>query len=102
MVKEINKKKKQKIKIKAETNSKRIFLLKKDYLLKETDTLVLKNIVKKKVLLSQNNIRKNQLNITTNNIIKINGTNKNLDKEILKISKISKTLGGKPILKMFH
>ena len=61
--------------------------------------MVLKNIVKKKVLLSQNNIRKNQLNITTNNIIKINGINKNLEKKILKISKISKMLGGKPILK---
>ena len=42
MVKEINNNKKQKIKIKANTNSERIFLLKKDYLIKETDTLILK------------------------------------------------------------
>ena len=99
MVKEINNNKKQKIKIKANTNSERIFLLKKDYLIKETDTLILNNIVKKKVLSSKNNIKKNQLNVASNNIIKLNEPNKNLDKEILKISKISKTLGGKPILK---
>ena len=76
MVKEINKNKKQKIKLKAATNSEKILLLKKEYLLKETETLVLKNIVKEKVLLSKNNIKKNQLNVASTNIIKLNETKK--------------------------
>ena len=90
MVKEINKNKKEKIKIKAGTNSERIFLLKKDYLIKETDTLLLRKIVKKKFLSSKNNVKKNQLNIASSNIIKLNEPNKNLDKEILKIQSYQK------------
>ena len=97
MVKEINKK--QKIKIKAATNSSGIFLLKKEYLLKETETLILKNIVKEKVLPTGNNIKKNQLNVASTNIIKLNESKKHSNKKILTITKISKALGGKPILK---
>tara|TARA_B100000212_G_scaffold342553_1_gene330551 strand:- start:5250 stop:6206 length:957 start_codon:yes stop_codon:yes gene_type:complete len=97
MVKEINKK--QKIKIKAATNSSGIFLLKKEYLLKETETLILKNIVKEKVLPTGNNIKKNQLNVASTNIIKLNESKKHSNKKILTITKISKALGGKPVLK---
>ncbi len=98
MEKEINQNKK-KIKIKANTNTNKVFLLKKKFILEETETLVLNKIVQKKVLLPTNKVEKNQINIATSNIIKLNEEDHKTNKKILKISKISKTLGGKPILK---
>jgi len=50
-------------------------------------------------LLPTNKVEKNQINIATSNIIKLNEEDHKTNKKILKISKISKTLGGKPILK---
>ena len=51
MEKEINKNKKKKIKIKAGTNINKTFLLKREFLYKETETLLLTNIINKKVVL---------------------------------------------------
>ena len=98
MEKEINQNKK-KIKIKANTKEDKTFLLKKEFIYEETGTLILNKVVQRKALLSVNKAKKNQINIATSNIIKLNEQNNKTDKKILKISKISKTLGGKPILK---
>lgn len=99
MEKENNKNKKKKIKIKAGTSSNKTFLLKREFLYKETETLLLTNIVNKKVPPPGKNLNKAQLNVASSNIIKLNEQNKNTNKKILTISKISKTLGGKPVLK---
>ena len=98
MEKEINQNKK-KIKIKANTRENKAFLLKKEFIYEETETLILNKIVQKKTLKPSSKIEKNQINIATSNIIKLNEQNNKTNKKILKISKISKTLGGKPILK---
>ena len=98
MEKEINKNKK-KIQIKANTEGNKTFLLKKDFIYQETKTLILNKVVQKKELEPGKLAEKKQLNIATTNIIKLNEKNNNINKKILKISKISKTLGGKPILK---
>ena len=91
MEKENNKNKKKKIKIKAGTSSNRTFLLKREFLYKETETLLLTNIVNKKVPPPGKNLNKAQLNVASSNIIKLNEQNKNTNKKILTISKISKT-----------
>ena len=100
MEKEINKNKK-KVKIKANTSIEKTLLLKKEFLYNEkvTDTLVLKNIVRKKTQITEHNKKKTKLNIASSNIIKLNEPSKNIHQKILTITKISKTLGGKPILK---
>ena len=49
MEKEINQNKK-KIKIKANTRKNKVFLLKKEFIYEETETLILKKIVKEKAL----------------------------------------------------
>ena len=92
--------KKKKVKIKANTEINKVFLLKKEYLHKEQDTLILKKIVKKENLPTKN--KKNnqqQISVAKTNIIKLNDQNTKLNEKILTISKISKALGGKPILK---
>ncbi len=99
MEKEINQDKKKKIKIKANTTINRPFLLKKEFLYKETDTLILKKVVRNKSEVIKKNKNKSQISIVSSNIIKINEQNKKSNQKILTISKISKTLGGKPILK---
>ena len=99
MEKEINKNKKKKFKLKLIQKEKKPFLLKKDFIYQETKTLILNKVVQKKELEPLKIIEKKQLNIATTNIIKLNEKNNNINKKILKISKISKTLGGKPILK---
>ena len=99
MEKEINQDKKKKIKIKANTAINRPFLLKKEFLYKETDTLILKKVVRNKSEVIKKNKNKSQISIVSSNIIKINEQNKKSNQKILTISKISKTLGGKPILK---
>ena len=98
MEKEINQNKK-KIKIKANTSVNKPFLLKKEFIYEENETLILNKVVQRKGLVTANKAKKNQINIATSNIIRLNEQNNKTDKEILKISKISKTLGGKPILK---
>ena len=98
MEKEINQNKK-KIKIKANTRENKAFLLKKEFIYEETETLILNKIVQKKTLKPSRKIEKSQINLATSNIIKLNEQNNKTNKKILKISKISKTLGGKPILK---
>lgn len=91
---------KKKIKIKASTDINKTFLLKKEFLIKDTNTLVLKNIVKNKSFKHEiKNPKESKINIATSNIIKFNEDGKKSNKKILTISKISKTLGGKPILK---
>ena len=99
MEKEINQNKKGKIKIKANTATNRPFLLKKEFLYEETDTLILNKVVTNKLKLTEKNKNKSQISIASSNIIKINEQNKKSNQKILTISKISKTLGGKPILK---
>ena len=88
-------KEKPKIKIKASTKLNKKLVLKKEFIIKkEQETLVLKKIIeedKKKLKVS-----KNKLKIASSNIIKLKEESK---KEILSISKVSKSLGGKPILK---
>ena len=98
MEKEINQNKK-KIKIKANTRENKVFLLKKEFIYEETETLILNKVVQKKTLKQSSKVEKSQINLATSNIIKLNEQNNKTDKQILKISKISKTLGGKPILK---
>ena len=98
MEKETNQNKK-KIKIKANSNVNKPFLLKKEFIYEENETLILNKVVQKKGLVTANKAKKNQINLATSNIIKLNEQNNKTDKKILKISKISKTLGGKPILK---
>ena len=98
MEKEINQNKK-KIKIKANTRENKVFLLKKEFIYEETETLILNKVVQKKKLKPSGNVEKSQINLATSNIIKLNEQNNKTEKQILKISKISKTLGGKPILK---
>ena len=86
--------KKQKIKIKADTKINEKLVLKKDFLYFEKQKiLVLNNEIKKKF-----EKEKNEIKLASSNIIKLNNDNKKND-DILKISKVSKSLGGKPILK---
>ena len=88
-------KEKPKIKIKASTKLNKKLVLKKEFIIrKEQETLVLKKIVEE----DKNKIKesKNKLKIASSNIIKLKEESQ---KEILSISKVSKSLGGKPILK---
>ncbi len=99
MEKEINQNKKKKIKIKAGTAVNKTFLLKKEFLYKDTETLILNKVVNKKSLIPEQSVQKTQINIASSNIIKLNEKGNKTNKKILTISKISKALGGKPILK---
>jgi len=86
--------KKQKIKIKANTKINKKLVLKKDFLYFEKERiLVLNKEIKKKF-----DKEKNEIKLASSNIIKLNSDNKKND-DILKISNVSKSLGGKPILK---
>jgi len=94
MDKDKPRKNKQKIKIKADTKINEKLLLKKDFLYFEKQKiLVLDKEIKVKFKKEENKIK-----LASSNIIKLNNDNKKND-DILKISKISKSLGGKPILK---
>ena len=94
MDKDKPKKNKQKIKIKADTKINEKLVLKKDFL----------HFEKQKILVLNKEIKikfkkeKNEIKLASSNIIKLNNNDKKND-DILKISKISKSLGGKPILK---
>lgn len=94
MDKDKPKKNKQKIKIKADTKISEKLVLKKDFLhFEKQKILVLNKEIKIKFKKEENKIK-----LASSNIIKLNNNNKKND-DILKISKISKSLGGKPILK---
>jgi len=94
MDKDKPRKNKQKIKIKADTKINEKLVLKKDFLyLEKKEILVLNKEIKIKF-----KKEKNEIKLASSNIIKLNNNNKKND-DILKISKISKSLGGKPILK---
>jgi len=94
MDKDKPRKNKQKIKIKADTKINEKLLLKKDFLYFEKQKiLVLNKEIKKKFEKEENKIK-----LASSNIIKLNNDNKK-NEDILKISKVSKSLGGKPILK---
>ena len=85
---------KQKIKVKADTKINEKLVLKKDFLyFEKQEILVLNKKIKKKFEKENNEIK-----LASSNIIKLNNDNKKND-DILKISKVSKSLGGKPILK---
>ena len=100
MEKETDFSKKKRIKIKAVTAENKTLLLKKKFLYEDNDILKLTNIINNKLLAHKDqNDNKKQINIASTNIIKFNEQNKKTNKKILSISKISKTLGGKPILK---
>ena len=93
-----NNKIKKKIKIKAETSPKKL-ILKKTFLIKKNlETLVLNEEVKIK---KQQNKKVNTLNprVSSLNVLQFNYEVKKSTNKILTISKISKSLGGKPILK---
>ena len=100
MEKENKNNKKQKIKIKAGTLLQKKLILKKDFIYNENyKTLILDKVYKKNSLNKFDNTRK--IKIATSNVIKLNdqGELENKNSEVLKISKLSKSLGGKPILK---
>lgn len=85
---------KQKIKVKADTKINEKLVLKKDFLYFEKQEILALNKKIKKKFEKENN----EIKLASSNIIKLNNDNKKND-DILKISKISKSLGGKPILK---
>lgn len=83
-------KQKNKIKIKGVVNSSKKLILKKKFIIQNNNVLVLNNEIPK-----INNL-KNKIKIIENKIVKID---KSSDEIILEAKNISKTLGGKPILK---
>ena len=100
MDKENNKIKKQKIKVKAEIPKEKKLILEKKYLLNEKkETLVLKQIVNNDQTKNIIKINKSNLKLASSNIMRFAIENNKKNNEILNISKISKSLGGKPILK---
>ncbi len=94
-------KNKKKITIKANSNFENKLVLKKNFVVKENKKpLVLNNIYKKDNLQYADNHAKinPQIRIAKTNIVNLS-QNKNLSDNVLNIKKISKTLGGRPILK---
>ncbi len=95
--------KKKKIKIKANTQIKQRLILKKEFIYKdkvsEPDILILKKIVNKKNIKTKKILSPN-VKIASSNVISLNKeSKKGITNNILSVSKISKSLGGKPILK---
>ena len=93
-----NNKIKKKIKIKAETSPKKL-ILKKTFLIKKNlETLVLNEGVK--IIKQQNKkVDSPDPRVSSLNVLQFNNKVKKSTNKILTISKISKSLGGKPILK---
>ena len=78
MEKENNQNKKRKIKVKANTSKNKTLLLKKEFLYRDTSTLILKNLVKRKGFKNEiKNVENSRINIATSNIIKFNEEGKN-------------------------
>jgi lipopolysaccharide export system ATP-binding protein len=90
----------KKIKIKANTINKNKLILRKNQIINEKkDILILNQIVNNDTKKPIINLEEKKIKIAYKNIIKFNKKEEKTTKEILKISKISKSLGGKPILK---
>ena len=94
-----NKNNKKKIKIKADTKLDNKLLLKKDYIINNNQEILVLNKVVNQEKNNKNQSIKQKLEIVPSNIIKIPKKFKDESKEVLSLSKISKSLGGKPILK---
>ena len=98
MDKEKNKNKKKKIQIKATTLPKDKLVLKKEHIINSNEkTLILNKVVN---LDLKKNLNNSNLKAIPSNVINIQSNKKiKKDKNILTLSNISKSLGGKPILK---
>lgn len=94
-----NKNNKKKIKIKADIKVDKKLLLKKDYIINNNNEILVLNKVVNQEKNNKNQSIKQKLEIVPSNIIKIPKKFKDESKEVLSLSKISKSLGGKPILK---
>lgn len=95
-----NKNRKKKIKIKADIKLNNKLILKKEYLINNNkEALVLNKVINNKKYLKKIKSDQNRLKIVPSNIIKIEKQINHDAKQILTVSKISKSLGGKPILK---
>lgn len=89
------KNKKQKIKVKASTQVDKKLILSKEFIIqKNENTLVLE-----KEFIEKPSPKKPKIKIASSNIIKFSEQVKDSPKDILTASRISKSLGGKPILK---
>lgn len=98
MDKENNKNKKKKIQVKATTLQYDKLVLKKEYVINSNKkTLILNKVVN---LDLKKNLNNSNLKAIQSNVINIRNNEKiKKDKNILTLSNISKSLGGKPILK---
>lgn len=98
MDKENNKNKKKKIQVKATTLQYDKLVLKKEYVINSNKkTLILNKVVN---LDLKKNLNNSNLKAIQSNVINIQNNEKiKKDKNILTLSNISKSLGGKPILK---
>ena len=98
-----NNKIKKKITIKANTKSNDKLILKKDYLYqKKNDVLILNKPVNRNNPTPAESVKSHKtssFNIVSSNIIKLNKNSEKNNNKVLEVSKISKSLGGKPILK---
>jgi len=101
-----NKNKKRKIKIKADikadNKADNKLILKKDYLVtKKNNTLILSKTININEANKTTENRKNKLKVISSNIINLNKKNESNQnvRKVLQLSNISKSLGGKPILK---
>ena len=91
----IPKNKKQKIKIKALTNKDEKLLLTKEFIVKKNqDLLLLRN-----EYIEKNISIKPKIKVASSNVIKLSEQNQKNNNNVLTVTKISKSLGGKPILK---
>lgn len=90
---------KKKIKVKADIKVDKKLLLKKDYIINNYQEILVLNKVVNQEKNNKNQSIKQKLEIVPSNIIKIPKKFKDESKEVLSLSKISKSLGGKPILK---
>ncbi|MCI5053590.1 MAG: ATP-binding cassette domain-containing protein [Pelagibacteraceae bacterium] len=98
---EKDKNKKQKIKIKAITSIDKKFILEKKFLIEERKSVLIldKEAEKFNEKKLNDNKKSTKLKIIPPNLIKLNKPGVNANKKILTVSKISKSLGGRPILK---
>jgi lipopolysaccharide export system ATP-binding protein len=100
-----SKSKKQKITIKATTQASSKLLLKKEYIVEQKQKPLILNKIKFKEPLTLTKeiknvqIKKTEAKIVSTNIIKLGEQDKKNKDNILTVSNISKSLGGKPILK---
>ena len=98
-----NNKIKKKITIKANTKSNDKLILKKDYLYqKKNDVLILNKPVNGNNPTPAESVKSHKTSsfkIASSNIIKLNKNSEKNNNKVLEVSKISKSLGGKPILK---